>query len=74
MPPRFPGTPNGNGGGKSGSAGLSESVLAGSKLAMPVTGACHWWWGIRFSSRVGINAPVSLQRFKELAGRYEVIE
>ena len=50
------------------------SVLAGSKLAMPVTGACHWWWGIRFSSRVGINAPVSLQRFKELAGRYEVIE
>jgi len=35
----------------------------------PVTGG-----GIRFSGSVGINPPVSLQRFKELAGRYEVIE
>ena len=73
MPSRFPGGRNGNGSGKNGSGGLCESVLARSKLAMPVTGACDWW-GIRFSSRVGINAPVSLQRFKELAGRYEVIE
>jgi hypothetical protein len=29
MPPPFPGTRNGNGGGKSGSGGLSESVLPG---------------------------------------------
>ena len=27
---------------------MTSERMAGSKLAMAVTGACHWWWGFAF--------------------------